>query len=105
MDEIQNWYEKIVYTIIYEQRSNPENSTLTTQDLTLDTELWSDVACLALNHLPPRYVRHSVDMTFYLSPQERLEMEQRAESAVQDALDYVRSHSAIQGQKNKIKSA
>ena len=31
----------------------------------------ADVACVALNRLPARYVRHDVDMVFYLTEQER----------------------------------
>src|SRR4249920_2893166 len=29
-------------------------------------DLLADVACVALNRMPPRYIRHEVDMTFYL---------------------------------------
>ncbi len=30
-------------------------------------ELLADVACVALNRLPARYIRHEVDYVFYLS--------------------------------------
>lgn len=42
-----------------------------------------DVACLALNRLPPRYIRHEADFYFYLSPQERDQLE----SAIFEAVD------------------
>ncbi|MFT7139641.1 MAG: hypothetical protein ACJAYE_001219 [Candidatus Azotimanducaceae bacterium] len=84
MDEIENWYEKIVFKKIRylaAEEADGENR--------FDASLWSDVACLTLNHLPPRYVRHSVDMTFYLSPQEQAEMDERVNKAIKNAVSYV----------------
>ena len=43
--------------------------------LSHDTELLADVACVALNRLQPRYIRHEVDFAFYLSEKERGESE------------------------------
>ena len=40
-------------------------------------ELLADVACVALNRLPPRYIRHEVDYVFYLSERERSESERQ----------------------------
>ena len=85
MDNIENWYEKIVFEKIrlLAKESIGES---------IEPSLWSDVACLALNHLPPRYVRHSVDMTFYQSPQEQMEMDQRVDKAIDNAMSYVKKH-------------
>jgi hypothetical protein len=47
-------------------------------------DLMADVACVALNRLQPRYIRHTVDLAFYQSERERLE----GEKAVADAVDY-----------------
>ena len=41
----------------------------------LDADQISDVACVALNHLPPRYIRHEVDLLFYMAPDEQKELE------------------------------
>ncbi len=54
-----------------------------------DANFMADVACVALNHLPPRYVRHDVDMTFFLSPMEHEEILDKVAKAVNDALSYV----------------
>ncbi len=45
-----------------------------------------DVACLALNQLPARYVRHDVDMAFFLSTRERERMQQAIVEAVLSAI-------------------
>ena len=50
-----------------------------------------DRACVALNRLPPRYIRHDVDMTFFMSPQDMVEIERKVSQAVTDALNYVES--------------
>ena len=41
--------------------------------------------------LPPRYIRHDVDMTFFMSPQDMVEIERKVSQAVTDALNYVES--------------
>src|SRR5688500_17925407 len=38
-------------------------------------DLLADVACVALNRLAPRYIRHEVDFVFYLSDRERVDSE------------------------------
>jgi hypothetical protein len=48
-----------------------------------------DVACLALNRMPPRYLRHEVDFYFYLSAQERELMERVLIEAVDQAFAVV----------------
>jgi hypothetical protein len=53
------------------------------------TDYIADIVCVALNHLPPRYIRHDVDMAFYLSPKERGEIEEKINNAVVDAIAFV----------------
>ena len=48
-----------------------------------------DVVCLALNQLPARYVRHDVDMAFFLTTREREKMEQNIKEAVLHAVKTV----------------
>ena len=55
-------------------------------------ERWADITCVALNHLPPRYIRHEVDMAFYLSPAERSELSRKVNQALVDAIEYVTTH-------------
>jgi hypothetical protein len=51
-----------------------------------------DVACLALNQLPPRYVRHSIDTAFYLSVEEQQDMIRAVKLSVERAMRYVQEH-------------
>jgi hypothetical protein len=77
-DSIHNYYERMVLEEI--RRALPERD---------DPDQLADIACVALNHLPPRYIRYEVDMVFYLSPRERMEMEDKVAKAVADAIVFV----------------
>ncbi|UZE94907.1 late competence development ComFB family protein [Alkalimarinus alittae] len=79
LDSIQNYYEPLVVEALAELTSGKA----------FDDDLLEDVVCVALNHLPPRYIRHEVDMVYYLSPIEAKEMQDKVVSAVEDALAYV----------------
>ena len=57
--------------------------------------LLADVACVALNRLPPRYIRHEVDFAFYLSDAERQENQRAVEEAVNFAFEFVQARSAM----------
>jgi len=59
-----------------------------------NAELLADVACLALNRVPPRYIRNSVDLTFYMSSEEREKIEATVKAAVEFAFKFVRSRAA-----------
>lgn len=48
----------------------------------VSADMVADLVCVALNQLPPRYVRHDVDMVFYLTEAERHEAEVALEAAV-----------------------
>lgn len=80
LDNIQNYYETLVLETLAKEIEGNED---------LDEDVLTDVLCIALNHLPPRYIRHEVDMFFYTSPMERHEIEEKAKKAVRDALEYV----------------
>lgn len=79
LDSVHNYYEHMVIGEIHKQIG----------DKTVGTDFVADVACVALNHLPPRYIRYDVDMAFYLSPKESMEMEDKVIGAVRDALAFV----------------
>ncbi len=80
MDSIHNYYEKLVLEEIIRISERVQNG---------DREFLSDVACVALNRLPPRYIRHDVDMTFFMSPLELNEITDKIHSSVKTALHYV----------------
>ena len=58
-------------------------------------ELLADVACVALNRLPPRYIRHEVDFVFYLSERERGDSERQLLDAVEYAFGFVQARTAM----------
>jgi len=58
-------------------------------------ELLADVACVALNRLPTRYIRHEVDFVFYLSERERGESERQLLDAVEYAFGFVQARTAM----------
>jgi len=51
-----------------------------------DDDLLEDITCLALNVLPPRYIRHNVDMAFFLSDEEHEQMKAAVAQAVDNAI-------------------
>lgn len=58
-------------------------------------DLLIDVACVALNRLPPRYIRHEVDFSFYLSDRERIDNERAITEAVAHAFEFVQARQAM----------
>jgi hypothetical protein len=62
------------------------------QDFTSD--MLADVACVALNRLPARYVRHDVDLMFYLTEHERNAIDLSMAAAMDFAFNYVAQRAA-----------
>lgn len=56
-----------------------------------DEQRLADVACVALNRLPARYIRHMVDLRFYQSDQQRAEHELAVDAAVAHAFEFVQA--------------
>jgi len=83
-DNIHNYFEKLVFEIIQDKLSNGE--------LENDEDFLGDIACVALNQLPSRYVRHNVDMVFYMTAEEREQNQILVEDAIVMAIDYVNKH-------------
>jgi len=81
LDNIHNHYEKLVFDEVLEQQS--------ASGKVFDEGVLEDVVCVALNNLPARYVRHSVDIAFYLTLPEREQMDKLVRNAVQDAFKLV----------------
>lgn len=83
-DNIHNYFEKLVFEVIQDK--------LSTNELDDDEDFLGDVACVALNQLPARYVRHNVDMVFYMTIEEREQNQIIVEDAIDMAIDYVNKH-------------
>ncbi|MEW6981782.1 late competence development ComFB family protein [Colwelliaceae bacterium 6471] len=81
-DDIHNYYEKMVL-----QHFN----TLKIEEK-YDEDFIADLICVVLNQLPTRYIRHEVDMAFYLPASERFEMENNVKVAVSKALEFMQNH-------------
>ncbi|MBK5938840.1 hypothetical protein CCR96_06165 [Halochromatium roseum] len=78
---IRNYYEQLVVDHLIDDLA-PE------LDIT-DDDLLADIACLALNNLPARYIRHEVDMAFFLTPGERERMRERVAGETRKAAERV----------------
>lgn len=75
IEQIHNYHERIVLEEVLRRAHNLPNVT---------ADMVADMACVALNRLPARYVRHDVDLVFYLTEAER----HQSEVALMAALDY-----------------
>ena len=84
-EDIENYYEQLVMGRIKDAIQNG--------DISNDEEEYlEDIACVALNQLPARYVRHKVDLVFYMPMNERVQVTEAVEEAVQRAIEYVNEH-------------
>ena len=80
-DMLHNYYERRVF----EQLKHEINA----KQLTLDSDTLEDIACVALNRLPARYIRHDIDLAFYLTSEERDKLENSVREAVKYATNFV----------------
>ena len=81
-DQIHNYYEKKVLESLNDLAAPKGYS----------NDQLIDLACLALNNLPPRYFRHEVDIAFYMSAHEHEEINRRVRQAVLDAVSFLESN-------------
>ena len=86
-DQVHNYYERLVFQEVV-RRSHADAY----QNFTSD--MLADVSCLALNRLPARYVRHDVDMMFYLTEQERQAMEHALDEVLSFSFAFVQERTA-----------
>ena len=78
-DDIHNFYEKLVLEEIEKRKHNER----------YNDDVMADFCCTVLNQLPPRYIRYDVDMAFYLTQTDHLDMQQRVELAINFAIDQI----------------
>lgn len=83
MFEIANYYEQLVRDRLWKKMEGRQEVP--------DTDFLADVACVALNALPARYVRSTVDLGSHLGEGEFLAMQQRVDAALEDAIHHVES--------------
>lgn len=63
--------------------------------LAAQPDLLADVACVALNRLPPRYIRHTVDFAFFQTERERLDSDKALAEAVEHAFGFVQARATM----------
>jgi len=88
-DSLHNYYERLVFSQIHDEVNK--------QQLNANSDTLEDIACVALNQLPARYIRHDIDLAFYLSTDEREKLDRSVIQAVNYALEFVQSRN----EKNK----
>ena len=81
-DDIHNYYENLVMQEFINMKLEEQ----------YDDDFISDLVCVVLNQLPTRYIRHEVDMAFYLPASERFEMESKVKVAINKGLDFMKVH-------------
>ena len=84
---VQNYHERAVFDAVEAMASQ--------YALITDEQLLADVACVALNRLPPRYIRHAVDFAFYQTDRERADNERAIDEAVTFAFQFVQARVAM----------
>ncbi|WP_448210935.1 late competence development ComFB family protein [Colwellia sp. MEBiC06753] len=81
-DDIHNYYENLVVEQFGDMKLEEK----------YDFDYLADLTCIVLNQLPTRYIRHEVDMAFYLPASERFEMESKVKVAIQKGLEFMEAH-------------
>ncbi|WAG10628.1 late competence development ComFB family protein [Aeromonas dhakensis] len=79
--DIHNFYEHLVLKEIEKQGLSQ----------TLNTNQMADLCCLTLNQLPSHYIRHDVDMIYFLTDAKRNEMEKNVITSLKQALEKVQN--------------
>lgn len=80
-DSVHNYYERYVFDEVLRATRSLA--------IAVDANTLEDVACVALNRLPARYIRYDIDLAFYLTSAEREQMDQSIKDAVQFAIHFV----------------
>lgn len=78
---IHNYYEHLVIDYLQAE--------VIPKQLNQSTDFFLDVACFSLTKLPSRYMRHEIDMAFYLESEERGKMMDEVKRVVDEAVKYI----------------
>jgi hypothetical protein len=87
---IRNYHERVVVECVLANAARYPG---------VNEDLLPDVACVALNRLMPRYVRHEVDLAFYLTEKERADNEREVADAVDFAFHFVQARYAMRARR------
>mgnify|MGYP000054435961 CR=1 FL=1 len=79
-DDIHNYYEKLVV----------QHFAALKLEESYNSDFIADLTCVVLNQLPNRYIRHEVDMAFYLPASERFDMESKVKVAINKSLEFMK---------------
>ena len=79
-EQVHNFYERVVFEAVANMAGSHPDFT---------SDMIGDVACVALNRLPARYLRHDVDMMFYLTESERGAIDEALQEALSFAFGFV----------------
>ena len=79
-EQVHNYYERLVLEDVVR---------LSNRYPDFNDDMLADVACIALNQLPARYVRHDVDLMFFLTEKDRQHIEQSIDAALKYAFSFV----------------
>lgn len=89
---IQNHNEQAVFRAVVDAMPRYPN-------MAQQPDLLADVACVALNRLQPRYIRHEVDYAFYLTERERAAQERAITESVEFAFEFVQARAAMRARR------
>ena len=87
---LHNYYEQLVVDMVID---------LAPKYPLLSEDHHPDVACVALNRLPPRYIRHQVDLAFHMTDAERKDAEKLLKNAVNFAFEFVQARYAMRARR------
>jgi hypothetical protein len=80
INEVHNYWETPVQAEVLRRAGDyPE----------FDRDLLADVACVALNRLPVKYVRFSIDLIFYRTSHEETDSQRALMTAVDYAFSFI----------------
>jgi len=79
--EIHNFYEHLLVEYLVYNKFTEK----------YDQEFLADISCLALTQLPARYIRHDIDMAFFLEREEREEMNINVAEAIDSAVSFLKN--------------
>ena len=80
---LYNYYEHLVFDYI--------SIELMREYTDRDEDFFLDVACYSLSKLPARYIRHEIDMLFYLKEGEDEQMKKKVAETVDSAASFISS--------------
>ena len=86
-ETLHNHHEQAVFTAVLAAAPRFEHMR--------EPDMLADIACVALNRLPPRYIRHTADFSFYLTDRERADNEAAIREAVDFAYQFVQAKVAM----------